>query len=111
MLFGPVEYHACMVEDVINELPVGSEAGVVPIIDVVAAHLIPPLICAFPVSSRFVIATVRQKFMTNATVCCHPHPHIGVMFVRRTLHKLGICRVDHLGETWLGSYDSHENQS
>src|ERR671911_2485402 len=56
-----VEDHARVIKHAADKLPVGSEAGVVPVEDVVAVHLIAPLIGAFPIAASFIIAAVREQ--------------------------------------------------
>jgi|GEM_PF-5093076 len=49
-----------MVKDVVDEVAIGSEAGVVDIVDVAAGHSVTSLIGAHLVVSLFVIAAVGQ---------------------------------------------------
>ena len=62
--FLAIEFHADVVQHAVDELAVRFEAGVVPILDAAAGDLVAALIGAFFITARFVIATVRQEFLS-----------------------------------------------
>ncbi len=74
----PVEDHAAMVEDAVDEHAVGGEAGVVPVEDLVAGDLVAALIGALARAARLVIAPVRQQPVADAAVGGDPEADIGM---------------------------------
>ncbi len=68
-----------MVERVgIDEDAVGREAGVVPVVDVGALHLVAPAISAFAPAARLDIATVGQQLVADVIVVGDPEADIRV---------------------------------
>ena len=80
LLFFPVQDHAGMMQYAVDERSVSGKAGIVPVVDVIAPDLVAPLVCAFPLSARFVIATVRKQVVADIAIGRDPHPDIGVAF-------------------------------
>ena len=57
-----------MMQDPVDEVAIGREAGVVDVVDMIAGDCVTALISAFSVATRFVIAIVGQKFMADVAV-------------------------------------------
>jgi hypothetical protein len=61
-----------------DEVDIGGEAGIVPILDVGATHLVASFIGALPLTARFNTAAVGQQLMPDAIVGRDLHPDIGM---------------------------------
>ena len=59
-----------MVENVVNEVAIGGEAGVV---DIVARHRLPALIGGYASAAGFFIATIEQELVPDMATICDPH--------------------------------------
>ncbi|QTK79294.1 hypothetical protein AT6N2_C1568 [Agrobacterium tumefaciens] len=88
-----IEDHAAVVEDTIDKFTVCGKAGVVPIVDVVALHLISPLIGALAFAARFVIAAIGQKLLTNVAIAGDPHAEIRVVLSLRDFSHVSVRGV------------------
>src|SRR5688500_6450304 len=63
----------------VDEIAVGGEAGIVPIFDMAAGHLVAPAIGALPIAARLVVAAVGKQLVPDTTVVGHPEADIGVL--------------------------------
>src|SRR5690242_9915157 len=76
----PIENHAAMMKIVVfDKGAIGGEAGIVPIVDMIAAHLVAALIGALALAARFVIAAIGQKLLPDMTIGGDPHADIGML--------------------------------
>lgn len=87
-----VEHHATVIEHVINEFPIGGEAGVIPVFDIVVGYPVAPLISAFTFAACLVVTVVGQQLMANLAIFGYPHAHI-----RMLCHRVIACFSDCLG--------------
>ena len=77
-----------MVENIVDELSIRSETGVVPILDAGAGDLVATLVGTLSTASGFVVPAVRKKLLPDVTVGRHPHADIG-MVMHVLLHRGG----------------------
>ena len=61
-----------------NEIAVGSEAGVVDVIDMASGHPVPSLVGVCPPIPSLVVTTIRTQFVSNAEIGCDPYADVGV---------------------------------
>lgn len=72
----PVEYHAGMIENAVDEIPLGGEPCIIPVVDMIAANLITPLVSAFPPATSLIVTAARQQIVADLTILSYPHPDI-----------------------------------
>ena len=65
-----------MVQDTVDKVAIRSETGVVPVFDVVALNLVPPLIGAFAAPTRLIVASICEKLVPDASVLGYPHADV-----------------------------------
>lgn len=59
-------------QNAVDKISIRGKAGIVPIIDMRARHLVASLIGAFTRTAGLDIATIRQELMADVTVFCDP---------------------------------------
>src|SRR5688572_6322636 len=99
---------------VADESAVSGEAGVVPIVNVVALHLIASLVGALAVAPCLIIPAVGQKLVPDASVGRDPHPDIrvllhGCLLFRGLRKQTGGAAYVLAGKSWVARPDEHSH--
>lgn len=72
--------HAAMMQCVgVDEIAVGGETRVVPVLDMRPVDLVAALIGSLALTAGLDVPSVRQEFMANAVVVGDPHANIGMV--------------------------------
>lgn len=79
-----------MMEDIFDKLALCGKAGVIPVVDIVSADLVSPVVGTLPLAASLVITSVRKKLMPNATVLSDPHSDIRMLPIGRSLHDVWV---------------------
>lgn len=74
-----------MVQHAIDEITVGTETGVVNVLDVVSTQGVATLLGAAVLAARFIVAAVREQFVPDVATACYPHANVCAASTRNTI--------------------------
>ena len=92
-----IEDHPGVMENVIDKMTIGSEAGVVPVFDIVARQFVSAFIGAFMRATRFHIMAIGKEFVSDVSVLRLPKANIGVVDQRFGFRLDGGLRQNRCG--------------
>lgn len=76
-----------MIQDAVAKIAIGREAGIVFVVDMIAADLITALVGAFAVAAGFVVAVVGEQFVADIAISGHPHTDVVFCFFDCLFHR------------------------
>ncbi|ROL81645.1 hypothetical protein BK636_13995 [Pseudomonas chlororaphis] len=87
----PIKSHAGVIQHIVMKVPIGGEAAIVPVLDVVPHHFVAALIGALVFTTGLVVTPSRQKLVTDEAI--GGDPHTCVTKVRSGLFGIFHCSV------------------